>query len=354
MRFPPEKHIPLFGVYMPPEAYGEVFNVLNSGVIGMGYKVQEFEEDFAKKFDQQYCVSMNSCSAALETAYELAGIKAGDEVISSPLTCQITNLILLRMGAKIVWADIRRDTLCLDREDVLRKITPKTKAIVNTHLGGVESDLGEMPVPVISDAAQALGIFKGDYTCCSFQAIKQITTGDGGMLVVKNEDEYKKSKLMRWFGIDRDKKNEEGYKLRPMTFSVDSIGYRRETNSIAAALGIAGLKHYDEVIAYRKKLFDLYNKLLKVPVIDGDNNTYWLCTILVENRDEIAKKLMKYNGVETNIVHVRNDSYDIFGGRAKLPNMDWVEDKYLSLPLNMKITEEDVIFISNSINQWIK
>lgn len=346
------KSISLFNPYIPKEVIDEVVDTLNSRWIGQGPKVDKFEADFAKKFNQKYCVALSSGSAALETAYELVGIKPGDEVISTPLTCTATNIPLLRMGARIVWADIRKDTLCLDKEDVLRKITPKTKAIVNVHLGGIESDLGDMPVPVISDAAQALGIFTGDYTCNSFQAIKHITTGDGGMLTVNNEEEYKKAKLMRWFGIDREKKKEknwQAYQDREMTFDIEILGYKRQMTDIAAGMGIVGLKHYDEIIAHYKKLFNLYKGLLKVPVIDAKNNVYWLCAVLLENRDEVAKILFD-NGVETNLVQIRNDAFKIFGGRVSLPNMDWVESRYLCLPLNMKITEENVYKISNLIN----
>ncbi len=347
--------IHLFYPYVSKEAADEVADTLKSRWIGQGPKVDKFEDDFSQKFNQKYCVSLNSGSAALETAYELAGISAGDEVITTPLTCTATNIPLLRMGAKIVWADINKDTLCLDREDVLRKITPKTKAVVNVHLGGIENDLGEMPVPVISDAAQALGIFTGDYTCCSFQAIKHITTGDGGMLVVNNEEEYKKAKLMRWFGIDREAKarNEwQPYKDRQMTFDIEIQGYKRQMTDIAAGMGIAGLKNYYDMIAHRKKLFELYKKLLKVPVVDGKRNTYWLCTILVHGRDKIARRLLE-NGIESNLVQVRNDAYKVFGGRKRLPVMDQLEDNYLSIPLNMGTTEEDVIKICHLINKRI-
>lgn len=347
--------INMFYPYVPREVRKEVSDTLKSRWIGQGPKVDKFEQEFAKKFNQKYCVALNSCSAALETAYELAGISEGDEVITTPLTSTATNIPLLRMGAKIVWADINRDTLCIDKEDILRKITKKTKAIVNVHLGGIENDLGDMPVPIISDAAQALGVFTGDYTCCSFQAIKQITTGDGGMLVVNNKREYKKAKLIRWFGIDREAKGRSDwhpYKQRKMVFDIEIQGYKRQMNDIAAAMGIAGLKHYDAVIAYRKKLFELYKKLLKVQVVDGKRNTYWLCTILVHGRDKIARRLLE-NGIESNLVQIRNDAYKIFGGRKRLPIMDKLEDNYLSIPLNMKMTEDDVVKICTIINSKI-
>jgi dTDP-4-amino-4,6-dideoxygalactose transaminase len=343
----------MFHPYVPQQAIDGVVDTLNSRWIGQGPKVEQFEKEFGDKFNQKYCVSLSSGTAALETAYELAGIKPGDEVITTPLTCTATNIPLLRMGAKIVWADIDRETLCLSRADVLRKLTPKTRAIVNVHLGGIENDLGEMPVPVISDAAQALGIFKGDYTCNSFQAIKHITTGDGGMLVVNNEDDYKKAKLMRWFGIDREKKRAhdwQPYKKREMTFDIEIPGYKRQMNDIAASMGLAGLHDYDKVMSHYEKLFRLYRTLLKPTIIDGKRNTYWLCTVLLENRDRVAEALLD-EGIETNMVQVRNDAFKVFGGRVSLPVMDEVEEQYLSLPIHMFVTEEDVYRISEIVNK---
>ena len=111
------------------------------------------------------------------------------------------------------------------------------------------------------------------------------------------------------------------------------------------------MKTHDEVIAHRKKLFDLYKEILKVPVIDGPNNTYWLCTVLVNNREKVAQLLLE-NGVETNLVHTRNDAYKIFGGKADLPVMDEVEGQYLCLPLHMGGTEENILLISNLVNTY--
>lgn len=349
--------IDLFLPYVPYKVKAEVEDTLSTRWIGQGPKVDLFEKRFSEKFSQKHCISMNSGSAALETAYELAGIKAGDEVITTPLTCTATNIPLIRMGAKIIWGDISYETLCLDRKDVLKKLTPNTKAIVNVHLGGIENDLGDMPVPVISDACQALGVFCGNYTCNSFQAIKHITTGDGGMLTVSNEKEYKKAKLMRWFGIDREKKianNWQAYKKRAMTFDIEVLGYKRQMTDIAASMGIAGLKYYDFVIEHRKKIFNLYKKLLSgfdgIRIIDAPRNTYWIMTVLVENRDSFAEKMFEA-GIDTNMVQIRNDAYKIFGGRVSLPVMDFVESRYISLPLTMETTEEDVHYISNTIKE---
>lgn len=349
--------IELFYPYIPDEAKIDLVQTLNSRWIGQGPKVDKFENDFSERFGVKYCVALNSGSSALETAYELIGIGPGDEVISTPLTCTATNMPLLRMGAKIVWADIRADNLCLDSKDVLKKITSKTKAIVNVHLGGIENDLGSMPVPIVADACQALGVFNGDYTCNSFQAIKHITTGDGGMLVLRDDKEYRQAKLMRWFGIDREKKvinNWQSYTQRSMTFDIETYGYKRHMNDIAATLGIVGLSYYDTVIYYRRKLFNMYKELLSglpgITLVNGKKNTYWLCTVLVEDRDEFAKMLFE-NEVDTNMVQIRNDAYKIFGGRAKLPVMDSIEEKYISLPLNMRTTEDDVYYICKLIRR---
>ena len=351
--------IKLFYPYVPDEAVNEVEDTLNSIWIGQAHKVDKFEKDYEKKFNVPYAVSLNSGSSALETAFELAGIGQGDEVITSPLTCTATNIPLLRMGAKIIWADIGSN-LCLDPVDVRRKLTEKTKAVVNVHLGGIENNLGDLPVPVIADACQALGVFNGTYTCNSFQAIKHITTGDGGMLTVNTPEEYKSAKLKRWFGIDREKKiqnNWQAYTKRQMTFDIETIGYKRQMTDIAAGMGIAGLQHYDEVLAHRTKLYELYKSQLKgvqgIRVVDakkGCKNVVWLCTVLVERRDDFAEMLFNAE-VETNLVQIRNDRFKIFWGNNELPYMDSVEDKYISLPLHMKVTEEDVMYITKKIKE---
>lgn len=356
--------IPLFYPFVPKEARESVEEVLRSRFIGQGPVVDEFEKQFCKKFDLDYAVSVNAGTSALELAYHLVGLKEGDEVISTPLTCTATNIPLLRRGVKIVWADIDPKTLCINPEDVQRKVTNKTKAVVQVHLGGIQSHAwgnvkpnGET-FPIISDAAQALGIFSGDYTCCSFQAIKHITTIDGGMLTTYNKNEYARAKKLRWFGIDRELKlanNWQAYQNRAMTFDIEEAGFKYHMNDVSASMGIVGLNYYDEIIAHRKKIFNIYKEQFKdldgIRLVDGDVNTYWLATVIVERRDDFAKMLFEGH-VDTNVVQVRNDIFDIFGGdRADLPVMNELEYKYLSIPLNMRVTEEDAYYISSLIKK---
>jgi perosamine synthetase len=342
------------------DAVGEV---LKTRWWGQANKVDEFEKVFSNDFNYQYSLSLNSGSAALELAYHLIGINEGDEVITPVLTCTATNIPLLRMKAKIVFADINRDTLLIDFKDVEHKITKKTKAIVAVTLGGlpIDKELFEIAkkynIPVVIDAAQSLGISEnyGDYITYSFQAIKHFSTGDGGMLIVRNLDEYKRAKSLRWFGIDREKKIEAGWqawKDREMTIDIKEPGFKFHMNDINAAIGIVMMKYSDEILEYRKKLVAIYNQELKgIHSISG--GSFWLYGVLINNRDIIANKLIQ-KGIDVNMVHLRNDIYSSFGSkRQNLPNMNYIEDKYLYLPLNTSITEEDVKRTIKLINEIV-
>ena len=168
----------------------------------------------------KYPLFVNSGTSALELAYHLIGLKKGDEVIVPVLDCMAGQTGLLRRGVKIVFADID-ENLNIDPRDVEIKITKKTKAIVGVHLGGIHfnPELYEVAkgIPLIVDSSQYHAKTKGDYICYSFQAIKHITTCDGGMLVLNNKEEYERARKLRWFGIDRLAKianNFQVYKIK--------------------------------------------------------------------------------------------------------------------------------------------
>jgi len=329
--------------------------------LGQGEVVNKFERLFGKKFNYKYCLAVNSGTAALELAYHIIGFKKGDEVITPVLTCTATNIPFLRKGVKIVFADIK-DNLTIDPEDVERKISSKTKAIVAVTLGGLPVDkklflLGKKyNIPVVIDAAHSLGVSEkyGDYICYSFQAIKHFTTGDGGMLVLRNRDDYIRAKKLRWFGIDREAKRRahwQPYKGRKMTMDIEEPGYKFHMNDIAATLGLIGLKNSDKYLAYRKKIAQYYDNNLKCKTISG--GSYWLYCILVNQRDKLAKKL-EQAGIETNVVHLRNDIFKAFGGkRQNLPNMNRIEKEYLYIPINTKMTMNDARYVAKTINSLL-
>lgn len=205
--------IKLFKPYISPEAIKGVQRVFKSGQLAEGIEVKLFEEELEKVLHKKHIVALNSGTSALELAYELAGITKGSEVIVPVLTCTATNLPLIRRGAKIVFADIC-DDLNINIKDVKKKITKRTKAIVFVHFGGNNRGLAELlrlckdeSITLIEDAAQSIGSNfwgKADFTCVSLQAIKTITSGDGGLLLCRKEQDYKTAKKLRWFGYDRE------------------------------------------------------------------------------------------------------------------------------------------------------
>lgn len=330
--------------------------------IGEGDIVKEFEKKFAKKFNLPYCLMTNSGTSALWLAYDLVGIKEGDEVITPVLTCSLTNIPLLHKKAKIVFADIKPSNLTIDSKDVERKITKKTKAIIAVTLGGIPIDnkifrIGKKySIPIIVDSSQSPGYNKGDYIIYSFQAIKHFTTCDGGMLVVRNKKEHRRARLLRWAGIDRElkaKKKWQAWERRAMTFDIEEPGYKFQPTNLDATLGLIGLEDFDKTIKEREELVDIYKRELKnvkgIQFLDDRGSTNWLFCILTDRRDELAKGLEKV-GIGTNLVHLRNDIYKVFGGKKQnLPGMASVEFRYLYLPLHNKLTKKDIFAICQVI-----
>ena len=326
--------------------------------LGQAHKVDEFEKEFGKKYGFKYCVAVNSCTAALDLAYHMIGLKAGDEVITPVLTCTATNVGVLRNKVSIVFADIKKD-LTVDPDDVERKITPKTKAIVVVTLGGIPVDkrlyvvAKKHGIPVVVDAAQSLGVGErgGDFLAYSFQATKHFTTGDGGILVLRNEQDYRRAKKLRWYGIDREMKakaNWQPYQQRQMTMDIEEAGYKFHMNDITAALGLIGLRHSDEYMNRQKKIVDFYDEHLKVPTASG--GSLWLYAIFIDDRDRVAD-LLKNAGIETNMIHLRNDIVKAFGGkRLPLPGMDDIEHRYLYIPLNARMTLKDARYVVKILN----
>lgn len=364
--------IVLFYPNVPPNAIDEVSKVLQSRWIGQGPKVEQFEKDFEKRFlTDNKALAVGSGTDALHVAYILAGIGPEDEVIVPVFTCTATNIPLLYIGAKIRFADVDPETMNISVEHVRQLVNEKTKAIVCVHYGGLPCNMDELlqiakeyGIPLIDDSAHALGAtYKGrkigeitDFSIFSFQAIKHITTGDGGMLTIKNMDLVEKAKRIRWFGIDRSAKQ-----MGHWENDIREVGYKYQMNDVAAALGLAALADFDKTLKYRKLLFSEYEK--QFAGVDGiklvgtgfsdREHAAWLCTVLADRRKDLMNKLRSFT-IESAQVHYRNDRYTVFGGRQNnLPNMDMVEDKYLVLPLHLKMKIEDVEIIGKVVkNGW--
>lgn len=333
--------------------------VLMGTQLAEGPVVKIFEKEFAAMFgfDRRLVVSVNSGTSALELAYELAGIGPGDEVITPVLTCTATNLPLIHRGAKIVFADIEGD-LNVSIKNIEKKITPKTKAIVFVHFGGNNRGLGQLLVlarrynlRVIEDAAQAVGSSfwgKADFTCVSLQAIKTLTSGDGGFLICSELEDAYTAKKLRWFGYDRDEKQKLG------DTDLEIAGYKYHMNDISAAIGLGNLRSLVYAIDRRTKAkaayrsWDLRDRFLIIAP--------WLVILRHPFAEQVAKAL-KAEGIDCGQYHYRNDRYSVFGGAdaADLPIMDLVERQYLLLPFHHDITPQDVdrvmTIVMNVINR---
>ena len=356
-------NIVMFYPHVSKLAKKAVLEVLDTRWIGQGPKVKLFEESFSDKFASKLpAIAVGSGTDALHLSYILAGLKPGDEVIAPVFTCTATNIPFLYMGIKILFADIDPNTMNIDVNHVHQLMNKNVKAIICVHYGGLPCDMDELQsianewnIPIIEDAAHTVGAkYKGfpigsisDFTMFSFQAIKHITTGDGGMLIVKNKELIDKAERIRWFGIDR-KAKQAGIWENDIT----EIGYKYQMTDIAAAMGIASLQEFDAVSSLRKKLFMIYTDELadydRLKIVgngfDDREHAAWLFTIVVEDRYRLQEKLRE-NKIESNQVHFRNDRYSIFNDFTKgkeFPNMSQIEDKYLVLPLHTMMDENDV------------
>lgn len=345
------RKISLFKSYISPRSVWNVCLLLiksNYGTyIGEGPEVKAFEKEFAEKFGFENVATVNSGSTALELAYELAGIGEGDEVIIPVLTHPATGLPAVHRRASIVFADIDPD-LNVSVEDVRNKITPKTKALVFVHFGGNNRGLKELlhiakekNLILIEDAAQAIGSdFWGeaDFTCVSLQAIKVLTSGDGGLLICKDKNLHEKARRLRWFGYDRELKQKLG------DTDIVEAGYKYHMNDITAAIGRGNLRALDKIISHRQTLRDEYIK-------NGVSASIWFAHTLSSKREDLMR-FMKENGIYTGDYHYRNDKYTIFGGKKKLPTMDRLENQYLLLPLHHGVSVKDIRTICSLLRQF--
>jgi dTDP-4-amino-4,6-dideoxygalactose transaminase len=377
------KEIPLFKVFMAETAASEVAKVLNSGYVGQGPKVDEFEENLKKFFDVDYLLTTNSATSAEHLALhmlkrpriEWPGINENDEVLCTPLTCTASNWPVLANGMKIKWVDIDEKTLNMDLDDLERKITSKTKVILLVHWGGYPNDLdrikeiqnrckelyGFKPV-VIEDCAHSMGSkYKGKLignhgNLCTFslQAIKHITSVDGGVLLVPHKELYTRGKLLRWYGIDREGDRKD-FRCEA---DVVEWGFKFHMNDVMATIGIENLNHAERIIDRHKSNAAFYDKELKdvlgVKLLErkpGHESSFWIYSMLVENRDSFMKH-MKKHGITVSQVHERNDKHTcVKEYRSSLPTLDKTIGKVISIPVGWWVNDEDRQHIVDTIKK---
>lgn len=362
-----QRTIPLFQVFMPKSVMEPLKEVLFSGYITEGEQVREFERRLSEWIGNPFGLAVNSGTSAIQLALRLAGVGPGDEVISSPLTCVATNSPILAAGARPRWADVDPETGNIDPNSVERNITPKSRAILYVHWAGEPADVEAINevarrhgLKVIEDAAHALGAeYRGakigthsDFVCFSFQAIKHITTGDGGALFCRSEADYRRGKKLRWFGIDREARRQELF----WDYNIEEVGYKFHMNNVAAAIGLEQLRHVDDILAacrrngafYREALEGL-PKLRNLKRLPESKGAYWLYTVLVDDREAFVERMRRHR-IATSIVHVRNDAYDLFRPfKTRLPGVDAFTARYISIPCGWWVRPEDAQSIVETI-----
>lgn len=361
--------IPMFLPYVSDEAISRVEKVLRSRWIGQGPIVDEFERAIEQELSVPYAIAVNSSSSALRLALTISGVGPGDEVVTTPMTCTLTNHPILEQFAVPVFADIQYNTGNIDPADVEKRITDRTKAIMCTHWGGYPCDLAELNelagahnLPLIEDASEAFGAtYHGRpigaisrFSAFSFQAIQIITTAEGGVLTVQDPSDASAACVQRWYGIDRMHRtpNIIGY----YDFDITTVGYGYHMTNIAAAMGIEHLASLGIQQARRQTVAERYRQAFEgvggIELLEhGTDRTCsnHFFTMHVERRSEFCQ-MMTARGISTSVVHYRNDAYTVFGGlRDDLPNLDRFSQSYIALPLHMHLTDDDIDYIIESV-----
>jgi perosamine synthetase len=368
-----DKHVVMFYPYISEEAIERAVSVLRSRWIGEGDVVKEFEAALCERFGFYHALALCNGTAGLRLALAVAGVGPGDEVITSSMTCTATNTPILEQYATPVFADIQWETGNIDPEDIEHRITDRTAAIMVVHWGGYPCDMDEIlaiadryALPVIEDGAHALGAsYHGqpigtvsDFTMFSFQAIKQLTTVDGGLLATRSQVMHDRARIRRWFGIDRDNRVPSevwpGYKAWPQT----QVGYKYHMNNVTAAIGLGNLEHIEDILYRRHAIVARYREALHdVPGVtlferlDDRTSGDWLFTMHVENRMDFHRALLE-RGVESSVCHIRNDLHPMFGPlRHDLYALDLYQSTYISIPLHDHLTDEDVEHVISAIQK---
>lgn len=340
-------------------------DVLYSGQISEGTEVEKFEAAFASYIGNPRVLSFYCGTAALHAGLILAGAGPGTEVISTPMTAEPTNLAILHAGAKVVWADVDPRNGNIAPPSIADRITDNTRAIVVVHYGGIPASLIAIRelatvrgIPVIEDAAHALGArYAGiplgshsEYVMFSFQAIKHLTTVDGGMLACRNAEDIAHGRRIRWFGMDR--------KAQRTEIDITEVGYKYHMNNVNAVIGRVQLDHIKPMIDRHIDNGKYFDTALKgvagigLPSWDAvAEPSYWFYTVLAERRDDLSRYLAEH-GVASSLVHRRNDLHSIFGSsRRELPELDRFYSKMLHVPCGWWVGDDDREYIVETIRR---
>lgn len=377
---------PIFKVHIDKEAaLKELDVVLSSGFLNEGEQVTKFQNAISEYFQHDKVMVLNSCTSALTLALRLSGVGPGDYVISTSMTCLASNTPIYDVGARIKWADIYHRTGNIDPDKVEEILSnpkgKKIKAVLCVDWAGLPCELDRLmticdkyKVKLIQDAAHAFGSIYNNkhichsahFTCYSLQAIKHITTGDGGILVCKDEEDFKRAKRLKWFGIDREAtKDAKGeWKGQRWEVDIEEAGYKYHMNNITGAIGLSQLPHINEILEKHRQNAELYKELFKASryieplktVGNGIIPSHWVLTVLLKetiDRNKVLEILNKQE-IAAGVVHIPNHNYTCFKQDFEsLPETDHFSKHQLSLPCGWWLNSEDIKLISEAVDNTI-
>jgi perosamine synthetase len=363
--------IPLLKVRIPETTSEALKPVFASGYLADGAQVRQFEDLLRDYVSNPNVTAVSDISGAITLALFMAGVRPGDEVITSPMSCTATTLPIANLFARPVWCDVEPLTGMLDASRIPELITPRTKAVLFYHWAGDVPDIDAINgiahahgLKTIDDAADGLGAeYKGrrlgnngtDFTAYSFQAVKHITTGEGAALFFASAEDAEHAQWLKRYGIHRP-----SFKLPDGDLNPDSdipvAGYNFYMNNIAATIGIEQFKQVDALVACYRENGRFYDEALKgIPGVRllqrrwDSVSAFWTYTLLVEQRSNLIKKLKEY-GIASQRLHIRNDIYSCFGKeRHELPGVDEFDQHTLSIPCGWWVTPEDRQNIVNCV-----
>jgi dTDP-4-amino-4,6-dideoxygalactose transaminase len=371
---------------MSPDVSGEITKTLNSGFISQGSKVEEFEEKLKEFFENSNLLTLNSGTSGLTLAMRLLmktsknwpGFDVNEDIVLTPaLTCFATTASILANNCKIKWLDVDKETSNIDMNDLRSKLNERTKIVYIVHWGGNPVDLDQLKelqkhhkikygykFKIIEDCAHAFGAKydgkklgnHGNICVFSLQAIKHLTCGDGGIIILPNKELYERAKLLRWFGIDRDKRNYNRKDFR-LENDIEEYGYKFHMNDINATIGLCNIEYVNEILEKNRKNCEYLYKNLKnnksiklLKLSEKSLSSCWLFTIKVDRKNDFIDKMKSYE-IVTSQVHNRNDINSCVSEfKTNLPNLDEFEKEMICIPSGWWLTEKDLDFIIEKIN----
>lgn len=377
-----KKFLPFSRPSIGKNEINKVTTCLKSGWITTGALSKEFEDKFCQLTGSRQAISLNSATAGMHIMLSALGIGSGDEIITPSMTFASTVNMIARRGAKPVFVDVDYGTLNINVDLIEEKITKKTKAIIPVHFAGAPADMGKInklarkyKLIVIEDAAHAVGTYYkgihaggfGHPAIFSFHPIKNITTGEGGMITLSNAELEKKLRLLRFHGIERDAWKRYGKGGNP-SYDIAEPGYKYNMPDILAALGLAQLERWKEFNLKRAELARLYFEGLRdisgidLPEIPEYDHTHawhlFVIKVLAVSREEFMKGLSDYNvgyGLHFPPAHTLSYVKKKYAAKTvSLPETARAADRIISLPLFPDMREKDVRYVCSAIKEIIK